>query len=355
LKKKTMPKRTILQRMLNKLDGTNERTASAIRDFEGGVKNLRERLQQEISASTLEEVNLKMNKLRKSVDLEPIQSAVQSLHTNFNESVKSLLGDIETKSTELKTLTLKGDGALTARADQLMDELENLRSGLDTLVSSNRSELNLINNELGRILESSKSFATKTELGQISNAGIQMVKVVEQVKNDEMKGMGQSILSLRELISRVNRGGGNMNRQITVANVDPLTKYTDINFVAGNNMVISTSVNETTKRVNFTFTSSGGGGSVVGTSRQIQTTTISSTIAGLSGIDQVTLANGGLAITLPTAVGDSQLYTIKNVGNSSVAILTTGGETIDNQPNIIMPVQYTSVDLISDSLNWNIT
>jgi len=193
-----------------------------------------------------------------------------------------------------------------------------------------------------------------TELGQISNAGIQMVKVVEQVKNDEMKGMGQSILSLRELISRVNRGGGNMNRQITVANVDPLTKYTDINFVAGNNMTISTSVNETTKRVNFTFASSGGS-SVAGTSRQIQTTTISSVIAGLSGVDQVTLANGGVAITLPTAVGDSQLYTIKNVGNSSVAILTTGGETIDNQANIIMPVQYTSVDLISDSANWNIT
>jgi hypothetical protein len=58
---------------------------------------------------------------------------------------------------------------------------------------------------------------------------------------------------------------------------------------------------------------------------------------------------------LPTAAGNTNLYTIKNIGTSSVIIIPDGAETIDTQANIIMPVQFTSVDLISDSSNWNIT
>ena len=54
--------RSKLQKLLNRLDGTNENTLGAIRDFESGVKNLREKLQQDIEASTLQEVNLKINK-----------------------------------------------------------------------------------------------------------------------------------------------------------------------------------------------------------------------------------------------------------------------------------------------------
>ena len=148
-----------------------------------------------------------------------------------------------------------------------------------------------------------------------------------------------------------NIGGGAMNRQNFIGGVDPLTKYTDINWKAGAGTTLTYANNDTTKKVDITITGSAGSG----ITRQIQTTTISSVMAGLSGVDQVTLANGGVAITLPTAISDTSLYTIKNIGVSSVLVATTGGETIDGNANIIMPIQYTSVDLISDGSNWGIT
>ena len=91
--KKTMSKK-ILQKMLNKLEGTNERTNQAVSTFENEVKNLRNKLQEEITIATLEEVNSKINKFRKSLDLEPIVSSVQTIKENLEESVAMVLNKI---------------------------------------------------------------------------------------------------------------------------------------------------------------------------------------------------------------------------------------------------------------------
>src|SRR3990167_9065401 len=107
-----------LQKILNKLDGTNEKTAQSIREFKDGVKSLHDKLQQEIQVATLEEVNLKLNKFRKSVDLTPLFASLEDLAKNFEESVSSLLGEIEHKSAELQDLTLRGDKTLEARVNE---------------------------------------------------------------------------------------------------------------------------------------------------------------------------------------------------------------------------------------------
>ena len=76
-------------------------------------------------------------------------------------------------------------------------------------------------------------------------------------------------------------------------------------------------------------------------------------MGSVAGTDYVYLATAGINLTLPPNVAtNTNLYTIKNVSNSSV--LVSG--TIDNDANgIIMPVKYTSVDIISDTTSWNIT
>lgn len=71
--------------------------------------------------------------------------------------------------------------------------------------------------------------------------------------------------------------------------------------------------------------------------------------------DYVYLISGTTTLTLPTAVGNTNLYTVKNVGTGTVTIATTGGQTLDGSSVITMPVRYTSVDLISDNSNWNVT
>ena len=60
----------------------------------------------------------------------------------------------------------------------------------------------------------------------------------------------------------IDRGGGNMNRNIWVnGNQSVLSRYTDINLKPGSNVTIAYSTNDSTRTTDITFSSSGGGGS----------------------------------------------------------------------------------------------
>lgn len=153
-----------------------------------------------------------------------------------------------------------------------------------------------------------------------------------------------------------NHGGGQANRNIAIGgNQSVLSRYGDINLKAGSNVTIVYSSNNTTKFTDVTISSSGGGGSVGGTVRSINNISTSQTAGSTAGTDYVYICSAGINLTLPDAVGNTNLYTVKNTSTSSVIVTTTAAETIDTAPNIIMPVQYTSIDLISDSANWQIT
>lgn len=340
--------RTKLQRLLNRLDGTNERTASAISEFESGVKTLRQKLQQEISASTLEEVNLKINKLRKSVDLEPILKGLQDLESNFRESILSILSDIESKSTELKNLTVRGDRELGEQSASIENEIAVLRETLDNLVSSNRTQLNLINTDLTSLL--SKNLATQEDLSSSAKESKDLIDSVKTEKDEDIKKVNKKVDDARvELIERItNKGGGNMNRQVLFNSTNYLKKYTDYNLIAGNNVTFTISENNTAKRVNLTIASSGSGGGRV---RLIQSVAVDTVMGDDADTDYVYLVSGTTSMTLPTATGNDNQYTIKNVG---VGVVTVVG-TIDNDTNVVMPVRYTSVDIISNDTDWNIT
>jgi hypothetical protein len=95
---------------------------------------------------------------------------------------------------------------------------------------------------------------------------------------------------------------------------------------------------------------SGGSGS-----RSINSISSNTPAGSTSGTDYVYLVSGTTTITLPTAVGNTNLYTIKRVGTGVVSIATTSSQTIDGSSSpIIINVQYVSIDLISDGTNWNI-
>lgn len=83
----------------------------------------------------------------------------------------------------------------------------------------------------------------------------QEVDALSALDTDE--AISRAIASLeRRLNSRLaNIGGGNANRNISVAgNSSTLSKYTDINFIAGSNLGISVSTDDTAKTTNFTLT-----------------------------------------------------------------------------------------------------
>ena len=86
----------------------------------------------------------------------------------------------------------------------------------------------------------------------------------------------------------------------------------------------------------------------------VLTTVAANTNAGSSpSTDYVYLVNGAYTVTLPTAVGNTSRYDIKNVGVETVYVATTSAETIEGgAAPISLPVQYTAVTLVSDQTNW---
>ena len=92
----------------------------------------------------------------------------------------------------------------------------------------------------------------------------------------------------------------------------------------------------------------------VGNATTISSVSINTTAGSAAYTDYVYLVSGTTTITMPTAVGNTARYTIKNVGVATVTVGTSLGETIDGSLTAPLPVQYTSLDLVSDGTNWNI-
>lgn len=74
----------------------------------------------------------------------------------------------------------------------------------------------------------------------------------------------------------------------------------------------------------------------------------------LDGSDElVDCTSGSFSVTLPTAVGFTREYTIKNTGTGVITLATTSSQTIDDQASGTITLnQYDSYTLRSDGANW---
>lgn len=105
---------------------------------------------------------------------------------------------------------------------------------------------------------------------------------------------------------------------------------------------------------NFSITFANLRNSMLGSARSINVVT-GNTAAGANSLtDYYYFVTATATITLPTATGNTNLYTIKNVGSGTVTIVTMGGQTIDGSPSAPLRVAFTSLTILSDGTNWNI-
>lgn len=92
----------------------------------------------------------------------------------------------------------------------------------------------------------------------------------------------------------------------------------------------------------------GGGG---GITRSIVTTSGSATMGSTATTDYVYLVAGAHTMTLPTAVGNTNRYTVKNNHSAAITVNTTSSQTIDGTTSIQIAPED-SVDIISNNSNW---
>lgn len=324
-------------------------------ELEAGVKALTSKLRKQMSAKTLEEVNSVLSDFQKKIDLKPIHKSLEDLKGSTGGMYKELSTNIEgrfgevSKRLENGLLRLQEEQTASKSNSRSISRLEGDFKGKSAIVDEVKSlsettavELSSIADELrGMIKDIDRKHLETSLKGETSDKSLSEL-------SDGLKKLRRDMLSMLSGI-----GGGNANRNIAVGgNTSVLSMYTDINLKPGSGITLTYSNNQTTKYTDITIASNGGSS---GITRQIDTTTVSSVVGSVAGIDYVTLVNAGAKITLPPASGNSNLYTIKNIGTSSVLIVASGAETFDGDATIIMPVRYTAVDLSSDLTNWHIT
>ena len=99
-----------------------------------------------------------------------------------------------------------------------------------------------------------------------------------------------------------------------------------------------------------TETWASGAGS--GITRTIASIAIATTAGAASAIDYVYFETGTTTLTLPTAVGNNSLYTVKSVSGVTT-VACNGAETIDGAATIGIAVED-SVDLLSNGTEWKV-
>lgn len=141
-------------------------------------------------------------------------------------------------------------------------------------------------------------------------------------------------------------GGTSGNVQVKVASVAGNWTMTLPPTDGSANQVLTTDGNGITVWASVAAT----GGS--GITRTTSIISVDTTGADSASTDYVYFANVGIRFTLPTAVANNNLYTVKNYSASSVLVLS--GEGIDDSPNALMPTNYESLSFISNGSVWGV-
>lgn len=93
------------------------------------------------------------------------------------------------------------------------------------------------------------------------------------------------------------------------------------------------------------------GGSGSGITREVYSVNSNQTAADAATIDYVYFLSVGATLTMPTAVGNTNEYHIKNVTSNNVFVNFTGLETGEGETTLTIPA-YNSITLYSDNSNW---
>lgn len=261
-------------------------------------------------------------------DTSGLQSLVSSLDEKGKRNMSALYDRIDEVSLDVSRLERSSSRSLLESKDEISSIVKDIISD----IKRTRRDIEQLVSDVSR-----SSIEGKEELTE-------SLKVLEKEMKKEI-----ALLKSRPL------GGGGLSRQIFIGGADPLTRYTDMNIKAGSNVTITYQNNDVTKKVDVTIIAAGGG-SGSGIVRSINSISTPTSAGNSSTTDYVYLVSGTTTLTLPDATsGNTNLYTVKNVGNGTVTVATVSAQTIDGSASITLPVKYTSVDIESDGSNWNVT
>ncbi|MBC7564845.1 hypothetical protein H7100_01270 [Candidatus Saccharibacteria bacterium] len=86
--------------------------------------------------------------------------------------------------------------------------------------------------------------------------------------------------------------------------------------------------------------------------RSINTISTATTAPAVVSTDYVYFVSGTTTLTLPTAVANTNRYSVTNTGISTITVATTSAQTINGSTTATLPIPNMSLDFISNGSNW---
>ena len=88
-------------------------------------------------------------------------------------------------------------------------------------------------------------------------------------------------------------------------------------------------------------------------SRSVSNISTNTTATAVAATDYVYFVSGTVTLTLPTAVGNLNAYTVKNACVATVSVASSSAQTFDGSASpITIPTANVSLTFVSDGANW---
>lgn len=251
-----------LKNLLGKLSSFDTEVEDTFSSLDKEMANVTARLKETITAKTLEQVNVEFKKLQDS--FKPLISAFADFKTDIQASLtkreKDLVDALESKTNDFKESIKENKNINNSKLNELSGDIKLIQDELNKTLR-NKVEIPNFSKQIQEVEE-----RMETMIGILPNDDLaDDIGTLKKQISDIEDALKKIRIDLINKLSNIHgtHGGGNMNRQIRVEGVDVLTKYTDINLVGISSSIITT-VDNTNKRINIRFPSSGGGGGTPG-------------------------------------------------------------------------------------------
>ncbi len=251
-----MDKRTKLNNVYKRLTKFDDNIGGTFESLDKEMANVTAKLKETVTAKTLEQVNEEFKRLTGL--FKPLLGAFEELKSNLGEREKALVSTIDQKikdsCEELELLVDQCEVSCETDCVELRTRISKLESSISEL-RAKKVEIPDFGSQIKESETRLKKFVSDVEESLSKD-----IKSSEKTKKlqSQIDDLSETLGKLRDRFNE--RGGGAMNRKISINGTVISTRYTDINFL-GNGVAYSAVDNNVTKQVDLTLTASGTGGS----------------------------------------------------------------------------------------------
>lgn len=324
-----------LKKILSGISSLDSGIGEAFKSVEKEMKKVADKLKEEAEQKATDQYKKSIYGLR------------VELKEEIEKSLQFILDTLQPLKSELKALTSLKTTLVefeTANSENIKNLKEDIRE-----ISERKYRIPDFNSQIQKIELELKSVITA-----LKEKGEKQLEEQSSEFKEKINKLDKDIQELRGGMLNALSRGGSVNRQINVNSSVMSIRYTDINFQQFGNIGWTAVNDDDLKRVNIRASLLAGGGGGGGITRTVSVLSVSSTLAAIATTDYVLFPNVGIRLTLPTAISNTNLYTVKNMATSSVLVAASTGEDIDGSTTVLMPTQYEALNFNSNGSVWGV-